>query len=542
MGAALAPVWRVMSLWRGRLGWLIAGGLVTLAAIGTALGLMGGAGLGVAGAMIGGAIAAPLLFRLLGPARIVLRYFERLLTHEALFRALADLRVWFFRGLAGRSAGGLGYRRAGDVLARLVNDVEALDGLYLRIALPLLGVCVLLPVLVLVLGGWQAALVGTLFAVASLLLPFLAARATLAAGGRLASAQAGLRNAALDALTGLREVRAFAAEGRMLAQVQAREAGLIAAQHEIMRRGAWAAAGAFVCAQLALLAVLAGAGPGAASAGAVLVVVAAFEVAAGLSRAGVLAGHAAASAARVVEAADGAPPVPDPTHPAPLPTGSGLRFDAVGFRYADTAPFVLDGLSLDIPQGAHVALLGPSGAGKSTLAALALKIAAPQHGRVLLGGVDIATLDAAALRSRIAYLSQTTHLFDDTIRANLALARPDASEPEMWAALEAARIADAVRALPDGLDAIVGEAGGRFSGGQGRRLALARAFLSPAPVLILDEPCAGLDADTERDFFTTLNNAPPGRTLLLIAHRLTGVERLDRIYRLSAGRAVAAAG
>ncbi len=544
-GSAMRPVWRVVGLWRSSAGWLIAGVVVSLAAIGTMLGLMVMAGQGVAAAAIGGGLAAPVVFRALGPARVVLRYAERLLTHSALFRALANLRVWFFRGLAKRAAGGLGYRRAGDVLARLVNDVEALDGLYLRIAVPLAGVAVLLPVLAVALGRaapLTGAVVGVCFLIAAIGLPLYAARATLAAGGRLSLAQASLRNAALDTLSGLREVRAFAAEGRMLALVQAREAGLISAQREIMRRGAWAAAGAFLCSQMALLAVLAGGGPGPAAAGGLLLVVAVFEVASILPRAGVMAGHAAAAAARVVEAAEGPVPVPDPVHPAALPAGSALRFEGVGFRYAADAPLVLDGLTMDVPEGTRVAVLGPSGAGKSTLAALALKIAVPERGRVLLGGVDIATLAAGDLRRRVAYLSQTTHLFDDTIRANLLLARPDADDAALWAVLEAAQVDDLVRDLPHGLDSQVGEAGGRFSGGQGRRLALARALLSPAPVLILDEPCAGLDADTEREFFTTLNATPAGRTMVLIAHRLTGVERLDRIFRLSGGRAVAAAG
>ena len=173
---------------------------------------------------------------------------------------------------------------------------------------------------------------------------------------------------------------------------------------------------------------------------------------------------------------------------------------------------------------------------------MALKVAAPSEGRVLLGEVDIAGLSAAEVRSRIGWLSQATHLFDDTIRANLLLARPDAAEEDLWAALEAARIAGLVRELPDGLDTWVGEGGARFSGGQGRRLALARALLSQAPILILDEPGAGLDAATEREFLTTLNDVAEGRTVVLITHRLVGVERLDRIFRLSGGKAVAAAG
>jgi ATP-binding cassette subfamily C protein CydC len=188
-----------------------------------------------------------------------------------------------------------------------------------------------------------------------------------------------------------------------------------------------------------------------------------------------------------------------------------------------------------------VALLGPSGAGKSTLAALALKVAAPTEGRIRLGGTDIAELTAAEVHARIGWLSQATHLFDDTIRANLRLARPDADDAALWLALDAAQIGDVARALPDGLDAWVGEGGARFSGGQGRRLALARALLSPAPILILDEPCAGLDAATERAFLATLNEVGPGRTIVMITHRLIGIERLDRIWRLSGGQALAAA-
>ena len=234
--------------------------------------------------------------------------------------------------------------------------------------------------------------------------------------------------------------------------------------------------------------------------------------------------------------------VADPAVPAAAPRGNALRFEAVHFGWQADRPAVFNGLTLDVPSGNRVAVLGPSGTGKSTLAALALKVAAPQAGRILLGGVDIATLDAATLRGRIGWLSQATHLFADTIRANLLLARPEADEAALWEALAAARIADVVAGLPEGLDTYVGEAGSGFSGGQGRRLVLARALLSQAPILILDEPCAGLDAETEKAFFATLNESAAGRTVILIAHRLTGAERLDRIWRLSDGKAAAAAG
>ncbi len=542
----IAPLCRIMGLWSRQAGWLLAGLLIALAALTAGIGLMTMSGLTIGVAVLAGSLAAPALLRAFGTARVVLRYIERLVTHNATFRALADLRVWLFRRLARSSAGGLGFRHSGDMLARLVGDVEALDGLYLRILLPLAGAVLLLPVLVLLIGHRSPVLaieVGMLFAAAAFLLPWMAAQVSGRAGTGLATGASALRVAALDALTGLREVRAFAAEGRMLAVVQAKESALLSAQQTLASRTALAGAASFLCAQVAVLAVLidAGASPSIAVAAAFLVL-AAFEAVGGLSRAGALAGHASAAAHRVLEAADAPIPVPDPADPAAMPASTALRFEAVEFRWQPDRPPVFDGLSLDIPQGARVALLGPSGAGKSTLAALALKVVAPRSGQIRLGGVDIATLPAALVRARIGWLGQTTHLFDDTIAANLLLARPDADETALWAALDAARIGDLVRTLPERLDTWVGEGGTRFSGGEGRRLALARALLSTAPILILDEPCAGLDAEAERSFLQTLNETAADRTVILITHRLIGIEQLDRIFRLSGGKAVAAAG
>ncbi len=489
---------RILGLWRSRAAWLLVGALVSLAALAAGVGLMAVAGGVLATAVTAGALVAPNLLRGLGSARVILRYAERLVTHAATFRALADLRVWFFRGLAHGGAGGLGFRQAGDMLARLVGDIEALDGLYLRILLPLAGAVLLLPVLGVVIGAYSAGLaiaLVLLFTLAAFVLPWIAARATLSRGAALTEAAAAVRITALDALTGLREVRAFGAEGRMLAALQARETTLLAAQQALAGRTALASAGAFLCGQAALLAVLvaAGANPAAAVAAAFLVL-AAFEAVGGLPRAGALLGHAISAAHRVLDAAEAPVPVPDPARPRPLPTTSSLRFEHIQFRWRPDLPPVFNGLTMEIPHGSRVALLGPSGAGKSTLSALALKVAAPQDGHILLGDTDIADLSAADLRSRIGWLSQSTHLFDDTIRANLTLARPDADDAALWAALDGAQIGDLVRNLPDGLDTWVGEGGARFSGGQGRRLALARTALTrrhPDPGRTLRRPRPG---------------------------------------------------
>ena len=545
---ALLPI---LALWRGDAGWLLAGLLASLLTVAAGVALATAAG-GMALRPVTGAQAAglaallllPGVVRGLGVARVVLRYGERMLTHAATFRAWAGLRVWLFRGLARQSSGGLGFMRSGDALGRLVGDVEALDGLYLRILVPGAAAVLLLPVLVGVLAagdGGAALLVGGLFLLSAVILPWGAARLTLEAGGRLAETSSGLRSAALDAIDGIREVRAYGAEGRMLAAIQAREAALFQAQRQVNRRASGAQAAAFVCGQAALLVVLLSPGitPGLLVAS-LFLTLAAFEVVGGMPRAGALAGYAAAAAGRITAAASGSG-TREPADPAPLPDGTSLRFEGIAFRWRPDRPAVMDGLTLDIPAGSHAAILGPSGSGKSTLAALALKVATPQAGRVLLGGTDIARLRAEDVRSRVAWLSQDTHLFSDTIRANLALARDGATDAELWAALEQAGIGDTVRGFPDGLDSWIGEGGLQVSGGQGRRLALARALLSQAPILILDEPATGLDFATERAFLLTLNDAAAGRTVILIVHRLIGVERLDRIFRLSAGRAVAAA-
>jgi ATP-binding cassette subfamily C protein CydC len=541
----MTPLLRIISLGRRHAAGLWLGVVVSLGSVAAGVALMALSGAAVAGVLAGVVVTAPVWLRVVGPVRVGLRYLERLVSHGATFRAIADVRVWFFRGFAARSAGGLGFRQAGDVLSRLVADIEALDGLYLRILLPLAGAVFVVPaaaVLTARAGWWVGAGVGVMFAWAAFVLPALVARDAVRHGAGVAEAASGLRIAALDCFTGLREVRAFGAEARMQAEIASREGALMARQRGAAGRVAWANAAAMLCGQAAILIVLGATGaPPLIQVGCVFLLVGAFEPLALLPRAGVVAGAAAEAAARVLEVAEGAVPVPDPAHPRAVPAAFGLRFEGVHFRWAAGAPIVLDGLMMDIPAGAHVAVLGPSGAGKSTLAALALKVAAPQAGRVLLGGVDIADLAAADLRRRIAWVGQTSHIFDDTIGNNIRLGRPDAAEADIWRALDRAEIGDWVRALPERLETWLGEGGALVSGGQGRRIALARAWLSEAPLLIFDEPCTGLDAATERAFLTTLFAEAHGRTLLLIAHRLTGAEKLDRIWRLSGGHAMAAA-
>ncbi len=548
--AARSPILAILSLWRRHAPALALGVLISLAAFVVGLALLGASGLRLAGTGAGLVLASGLLLRLLGAGRVLLRYGERLATHDAMFRALADLRVWFFRRVARTAAGGIGFRRSGDLLSRLVGDVEALDGLYLRIIVPLAGAVLALPLLFLLAlrhGPGLAVAVALPFAASAFLFPVLAARLVGRKAGSLSERASGLRVSVLDLVGGLREIRAFGAEDRMLVRVRAREQALLSLQQVLARDASVAGAASFLCQQAAVLALLAslagllfGRIPPLAGALLLFALLAGFELAGGLTRAGVLAGHVRHAAARVVEAGESGPDAREPVG-TEVPQGHALRLRDVGFRWQPDRPPVFEHLTLDIPAGARVAILGPSGSGKSSLAALLLRVASPQHGRITLGGVDLARLDPRTLRARIAWLSQSTHLFADTVRANLLLGRPDATDAQLWEALDQAEIGDTVRELSDGLDTWLGEGGTGLSGGQARRVALARTLLSPAPILILDEPATGLDAHTEQAFLSTLNQAAVGRTVILIAHRLTGVERLDRIWRLAGGIASAAA-
>jgi ATP-binding cassette subfamily C protein CydC len=552
-----ADLFRVLRLWLERSGWLVVGIIVTVISALAGVALLAFAGKLVA-ASVGGAesaalatagVIALLWLRPLILLRPIMRYLERLATHEATFRALADMRVWFFGRLAERLPTGLGLRRAGDLLGRLVADVEALDGLYLRALVPAAASIAVVLAIALILGAadpWLAVVVA-LPLTAALVLPLLLAPDAARTAEATSRAQGALRNATVDPLTGLEDTLAANGEKRALARVAQEDRALSGAQRALARRAAWGGAAGALLTQVALLAalgwtMLAGQPGMAAGVLAVFLAIAAAEALGLMPRAGAAVAAAAAGARRLFEAADAAEPVPDPAAPSAAPSRHALLLRDVVFSWAPDRPRVFDGLDLDVPEGARIALLGPSGTGKSTLAALLLKFAAPQQGSITLGGVDIATLPAAVLRDRIAWLTQDARLFDDSIAANLRLAAPEADDAALWRALDRARIGDVVRALPEGLETQCGEAGARFSGGQARRIALARALLSPAPVLILDEPAAGLDAATERAFMETLDEATAGRSVILILHRLTGVERPSRILRLVGGKAIAATG
>ena len=214
-----------------------------------------------------------------------------------------------------------------------------------------------------------------------------------------------------------------------------------------------------------------------------------------------------------------------------------IRFEGVSFAYGDGEP-VLEGVDLALRRGSVTALVGPSGAGKSTLAALLPRFMDPTAGRVTVDGIDLRDVTLASLRAHIGLVTQDVVLFDDTVRRNVAYGRPEVRETDVRDALAAANAIAFVDALPDGLDTRVGEGGARLSGGQRQRLAIARALLKDPPILVLDEATSALDAESERAVQEALERLMAGRTVLVIAHRLSTVRRADQLVVLDAGRIV----
>jgi ATP-binding cassette, subfamily C, bacterial CydC len=266
-----------------------------------------------------------------------------------------------------------------------------------------------------------------------------------------------------------------------------------------------------------------------------LLSLAAFEAITPLGAAARSLSATLASGRRILELADRVPEVSDPEDPVDLTPGSTppvIALDGVRARYAPGEPPALDGFSLRLDPGRRVALLGPSGAGKTTVANLLLRFLDPEQGRVTIDGHDARDCLQADVRRTITVAGQDSFLFSQTIRENVALARPDATDAQIEAALQRARIADWVASLPDGLDTQVGEMGRELSGGQRQRIALARAFLADAPVLVLDEPTAHLDPKTARELMRDVFAAAGKRSILLITHRSEGVDQVDEVVRL----------
>ncbi len=499
------------------------------------------------GAIAGLLAAVEVVAFLRGP----LRYGERLVGHDVAFRSLACWRVWLYDHLEPLAPAGLRAWRSGDLLTRLTDDVDTLQDLYLRSLLPAaVTACasvlaVVVVAVILPLAG--AALAGCL--VVALVATPAVAVVSRPERGREAALRGELAAEVVDLLVGAPDLLAFGQEGELQRRIEAADGELT----RLARRRAWVAGATSAlvttCIGGAVLAILV-LGVGAVRAGHLnpvmlgvlpLAAIGAFETVPGVALAALRTADVVAAARRILAVGDVPVPVADPSHPASPPDGTPeVAVDDARLRYAPDLPWALDGVSLRVTPRGRLAIVGSSGAGKTSLVHALLRFWPLAGGRATLGGVPIEDLRQADVRRALSLVDQDAHLFAGTIRQNLTLARPRATDEELAAAVALAQLDEWVAELPDGLDTSVGEEGARVSGGQRQRIALARAIVAGGPVLLLDEPTAGLDHATAKRLLADVLSATAaaGRSVLLVTHREEDLAGFDEVVELEAGRRI----
>jgi len=480
-------------------------------------------------------------------ARTAGRYFERLVSHDATFRVLQHLRVTTFSKLLPLSPAGLARYRQGELLNRVVADVDTLDHLYLRVISPLvgalvvivvvtLGLCLLDVNIALVLGGVMLA---TLF-----VLPPLFYRAGKPTGENLTRLRGEYRQQLTGWLQGQAELTIFGASRRYRAQMENTELNWHEAQRKQSELTALSQALMLLIGGAAVMAMLwmasGGVGdntqPGPLIALFVFCALAAFEALAPVTGAFQHLGQVVASALRITQITGQEPEVQFSATVSEVPEQLALRLADVSFSYDVQAQPALDHINLTIPAGARVAVLGRTGCGKSTLLQLLTRAWDPAQGEILFNDTPLMQMSEPALRKTVSVVPQRVHLFSATLRDNLLLAAPGTADEVLGAMLEKVGLHKLLE--DEGLNSWLGEGGRQLSGGELRRLAIARALLHNAPLMLLDEPTEGLDATTERQILDLLKEEMQGKTVLMVTHRLRGLADFDQIIVMDNGHII----
>lgn len=480
-------------------------------------------------------------------ARTAGRYFERLVSHDATFRVLQHLRVTTFSKLLPLSPAGLARYRQGELLNRVVADVDTLDHLYLRVISPLVGALVVIVVVTLglcLLDVNIALVLGGIMLLTLFLLPPLFYRAGKPTGENLTRLRGEYRQQLTGWLQGQAELTIFGASRRYRAQMENTELNWHEAQRKQSELTALSQALMLLIGGIAVMAMLwmasGGVGdnsqPGPLIALFVFCALAAFEALAPVTGAFQHLGQVVASALRITQITGQQPEVQFSTAASDVPEQLALRLADVSFAYDGQAQPALDHINLTIPAGAHVAVLGRTGCGKSTLLQLLTRAWDPAEGQILFNDTPLTAMSEPALRKTVSVVPQRVHLFSATLRDNLLLAAPGAADDALSAMLEKVGLH---KLLDDeGLNSWLGEGGRQLSGGELRRLAIARALLHDAPLMLLDEPTEGLDATTERQILDLLEKEMQGKTVLMVTHRLRGLVDFDQIIVMDNGQII----
>ncbi len=539
---------------------MILGILCGLLAVASAVGLLALSGWFISAAAYAGlTVASAQLFNFFHPGigvrmfaigRTLARYAERIVSHDATFRILQSLRSWFYIHLEPLAPARLMMFRSGDILNRIVADIDALDNLYLRVLSPstvALVTSMLVVAFLWIFDPCIALSTGLYLAVAGFGVSAVALQLGEPCGREIAQRTSELRVQAIDTLQGLAELLIFDAYHHQLESVKRISRALLKSQQRMSHIRGLSLALITLISGLAVLTALYLAVDlvkfnllnGANLAMIALAILASFEAVLPLPTAYQYLGRTREAGRRLLEIVDMQPQITYPDTSVALCMQPEVTFENISFRYSENAPWVLKDVSLQIPAGRRIAVIGETGSGKSTLIHLLVRFWNPTTGHIRLANHDIRNLSEAELRRSISVVSQQPHMFNATLRENLQIARPGAGDDDLFAALESARLDEFVESLPDGLDTWVGEAASLLSGGQARRVALTRAILHDAPLWVLDEPTEGLDTITERKLMQALERKTKNRTLLLITHRLVDLHWMDHIVMLEKGRVAA---
>lgn len=484
--------------------------------------------------------------RFFGLSRAVFRYLERYVSHDVTFRILSQIRVKFYQGLEPLAPARLMNFRSGDLLSRIVADVEIQQNLFLRVITPPFVAFLVLCGYGLFLARYDmrfSFILAACYLVAGLGIPWGIKGLSQGVGRQMVVLKAELNTQVADSLLGITELVVYGQSQAHLAKIQQTDTKLMHQQRRIARLSALSAAltgmianlGLWLVLVLGILLVEKGKLSGVNLGMLALGTFSSFEALFPLALVPHHLEQNRAAADRLLELIEAEPAVQDDDAESPKPKGLDFSFQDVNFRYDQDGSWVLNHLTFRIPQQGKVAIVGPSGAGKTSVVNLLLRFWEYDKGQINLGGHSLREYSQEDARTLIGVVTQRTHLFNATIRENLLLAKPEATVDELIRAAQQAKLHDFILSLPQGYDSLVGEGGFALSGGQRQRLAIARVVLKNAPILILDEAMTGLDPLTEREVMDEIYQLMEGRTTLVITHRLLGLEKMDEILVLDKG-------
>ncbi len=554
----MKDLWFFLKLFKPHSGWLLGGIILSLLTAFASIALLTLSGWFISSCAIAGLVVIDgnvLAFNFMLPAaqiralaiiRTVGRYGERLVTHEATFRVLAGIRSWFFQQLIPLVPGRLSVLRSGDLLSRMTADIDVLDALYLRLLAPAIVATIGVTAVTVFLAFYAPVISlanGLMLLIAAVGVPWIFNHLGRSGAEQIVVLAANFRIRQVDMMQGFADLIANQAYGRFSHFLEQFSDLMLNTQRQNNRLSAISSAITFLLAQIAVLLALVlaailfkeGLLSGTDLALLVFCVLAAFELVTPLPVALQMLAKLQKAARRIRQVTELSPTTPQHIQTVALPERYDLQLTEVSFRYPDQQNWVLKNINLAIPQGSKIAIVGVSGSGKTTLLQLLMRYYDPDQGRILLAEHNLKQLDTDQLMTCFGVLSQRSQLFAASIKQNLLIAKPNALATELDAAIQAAGLEKFISYLPEGLDTWVGESGVKVSGGEARRIALARLYLKNAPILILDEPTEGLDSDTERDVFKALAIFSKDKTVIMVTHREAGLGLVDVVYGMEQG-------